>query len=115
MTSDHVLFIYFFLMIRRPPRSTLLPYPPLFRSLSVATLCHRIAILNAGEIVECGPPSQIFGDLARVQNGDAMAEDRESTRLNSSHQIISYAVFFLRTKNTSEPVRPSDSSCISRN
>src|SRR2546426_2600740 len=75
-------------MIRRPPRSTLFPYTTLFRSLR-----HE----------------QDLGGLARVRGGEVLlergvaqaaqpAEDRKSTRLNSSHLVISYAVFCLKKK-----------------
>src|SRR5258708_25774351 len=71
-------------MIRRPPRSTLFPYTTLFRSKPL--LPHR-AIENGKEIIVNG----------RI--GDRFL-DRKSTRLNSSHQIISYAVFCLKKKKT---------------
>src|SRR6476660_10092967 len=67
---------FFFLMIRRPPRSTLFPYTTLFRSAR----CRR------------GPAGQRPRECRRPQ------ADRKSTRLNSSHQIISYAVFCLKKK-----------------
>src|SRR6185436_20636161 len=70
-------FFFFFLMIRRPPRSTLFPYTTLFRSLR-HPWHHRRSL----------PP----GCVRRAR------EDRKSTRLNSSHQIISYAVFCLKKK-----------------
>src|SRR5258708_21443713 len=74
-------------MIRRPPRSTLFPYTTLFRS---PTLCTQVP----------SPPPQ--RTCAPSQPSGCMS-DRKSTRLNSSHQIISYAVFCLRTKkHTSE-------------
>src|SRR5258708_39907631 len=69
---------FFFLMIRRPPRSTLFPYTTLFRSLT-------LAITSPSLLSALRPPVPFIG------NGD-----RKSTRLNSSHQIISYAVFCLK-------------------
>src|SRR5258708_12865459 len=66
-------------MIRRPPRSTLFPYTTLFRS------AHRAA----------GTPAR---DHARAGDVAPVERDRKSTRLNSSHQIISYAVFCLKKK-----------------
>src|SRR5256885_9712859 len=81
LRQRHVVFAvcdFFFLMIRRPPRSTLFPYTTLFRSLPCA-----------GELP--GPADQagrVGGDL----------RDRKSTRLNSSHLVISYAVFCLKKK-----------------
>src|SRR5258708_27528022 len=68
-------------MIRRPPRSTLFPYTTLFRSIDGVA---RESILKVGH---------------RHRRGvDGDGEDRKSTRLNSSHQIISYAVFCLKKK-----------------
>src|SRR5437667_12352462 len=76
------LLFFFFLMIRRPPRSTLFPYTTLFRSGVV--VLRRLALL----LVEVPPR------LA----GEDRVEDRKSTRLNSSHITISYAVFCLKKK-----------------
>src|SRR5256885_5487520 len=73
-------------MIRRPPRSTLFPYTTLFRSHSLAfplRPCPR------------GPTSDVG---AQSKLSQACAEDRKSTRLNSSHLVISYAVFCLKKK-----------------
>src|SRR5258708_28832135 len=67
-------------MIRRPPRSTLFPYTTLFRSQPV----HRLEAISRGD-----------EDIGIAAEG---LEDRKSTRLNSSHQIISYAVFCLKKK-----------------
>src|SRR6266498_4330705 len=78
---------FFFLMIRRPPRSTLFPYTTLFRSEAQAGPRPR----------DGGPP------LERC------ASDRKSTRLNSSHVRISYAVFCLKKKNPTKPVLVHDS------
>src|SRR5258708_17515128 len=77
------MLLFFFLMIRRPPRSTLFPYTTLFRSDYV----QRRGI----------EPLQIVEeqDQRTLRLGD-----RKSTRLNSSHQIISYAVFCLKKKKT---------------
>src|SRR5256885_12070567 len=84
-------------MIRRPPRSTLFPYTTLFRSTSVEALCDFAAQLR-----QLGVPLA----LARVKDPvrDLLARvgnpaDRKSTRLNSSHLVISYAVFCLKKKN----------------
>src|SRR5258708_17244144 len=76
-------------MIRRPPRSTLFPYTTLFRS-------QVIAIVAAGTLGGCVTSQDIDG--LRSQLSDVQ-RDRKSTRLNSSHQIISYAVFCLKKKN----------------
>src|SRR5437870_9073236 len=83
LTDDrHLHLFFFFLLIRRPPRSTLFPYTTLFRSLGLGPVrdqqLHETA---AGELVH---------DVAR--------QDRKSTRLNSSHVAISYAVFCLKKK-----------------
>src|SRR5437867_13078914 len=74
------LFFFFFLMIRRPPRSTLFPYTTLFRSVPGGILASRCVPLSTGP-----------GLLERPL-------DRKSTRLNSSHRTISYAVFCLKKK-----------------
>src|SRR5256885_9117036 len=74
-------------MIRRPPRSTLFPYTTLFRS----AVPDRLQILHNGR----DHAQRALG--APVVPG---AEDRKSTRLNSSHLVISYAVFCLKKKNT---------------
>src|SRR2546430_10410168 len=75
-------------MIRRPPRSTLFPYTTLFRSESVFDLFSRGAAANIEKI--CGRAAGVFDD---VHGGHG---DRKSTRLNSSHSQISYAVFCLK-------------------
>src|SRR2546421_12984426 len=74
-------FFFFFLMIRRPPRSTLFPYTTLFRSV-----LHR---LGDGQHLQ----------RERLTFHRHVALDRKSTRLNSSHDQISYAVFCLKKKN----------------
>src|SRR3712207_8146349 len=92
----------FFLMIRRPPRSTLFPYTTLFRSdLEVevgagagAGAAHRSDDLALAHALA---HSDADACLVRVQRRDAAA-DRKSTRLNSSHANISYAVFCLKKK-----------------
>src|SRR3712207_8580634 len=84
--------IFFFLMIRRPPRSTLFPYTTLFRSLGGEGPVlgrHRAAGTHPGGD---SPRPADLGDAARV------GLDRKSTRLNSSHANISYAVFCLKKK-----------------
>src|SRR2546422_4522931 len=77
-------------MIRRPPRSTLFPYTTLFRSLGK----RGIAGLNPGTVVVAFSRRAVIG-LA----GELNQLDRKSTRLNSSHGYISYAVFCLKKKN----------------
>src|SRR5205807_9513798 len=79
------LFFFFFLMIRRPPRSTLFPYTTLFRSLC-----------GWGLAFLWGPVGDKFGRVRTLMN--LSPTDRKSTRLNSSHLVISYAVFCLKKK-----------------
>src|SRR5438876_5025073 len=83
----------FFLMIRRPPRSTLFPYTTLFRSLGgVPEHVHNLALqLNAWG----HPTTVITSHMGDHPDPDL---DRKSTRLNSSHPSISYAVFCLKKK-----------------
>src|SRR5688572_32784277 len=78
-------FFLFFLMIRRPPRSTLFPYTTLFRSKSSE---------RNGTLVEFTPDETLFGKDFKYRP----ELDRKSTRLNSSHSQISYAVFCLKKK-----------------
>src|SRR3712207_9117289 len=98
MQHVHPLPSFFFLMIRRPPRSTLFPYTTLFRSIRHA----RETAGKAGQNVPSGVPSRVPSrvplqtvDHAVVYHGQ---KDRKSTRLNSSHANISYAVFCLKKK-----------------
>src|SRR5690348_17573181 len=86
---------FFFLMIRRPPRSTLFPYTTLFRSLGRAGAA-AVYRLPAGDyfLEHSNQPGTITV---------AGAEDRKSTRLNSSHPSISYAVFCLKKKKLHDP------------
>src|SRR2546422_1687102 len=87
-------FFFFFLMIRRPPRSTLFPYTTLFRSvLEVAQLVEAAMVLP-------GEPGRQRAHGRSLQCLDGIQErvDRKSTRLNSSHGYISYAVFCLKKK-----------------
>src|SRR3712207_7744094 len=99
-----VIYFFFFLMIRRPPRSTLFPYTTLFRSrrngrgpegvpaprLPSSARASRVRLEEGGRAH--GP-----GQLTHAALG-AVARDRKSTRLNSSHANISYAVFCLKKK-----------------
>src|SRR2546427_6322888 len=94
-----MLFLFFFLMIRRPPRSTLFPYTTLFRSPVAMT---RPASLRTS--VPGGAPGGASTAAARhivswpVGALATAPGDRKSTRLNSSHSQISYAVFCLKKK-----------------
>src|SRR5256885_10999825 len=78
-------------MIRRPPRSTLFPYTTLFRSARAARIGAREVCVHA--VDECELPVTANMIVVRVR-----VEDRKSTRLNSSHLVISYAVFCLKKK-----------------
>src|SRR5256885_4138934 len=85
-----LLSFFFFLMIRRPPRSTLFPYTTLFRSRRL----HRARPAPGGAVRGRGRLGRRLGKAgARPQHAD-----RKSTRLNSSHLVISYAVFCLKKK-----------------
>src|SRR3712207_6947607 len=83
-------------MIRRPPRSTLFPYTTLFRSLEAGHVEREGQLLAALDPA----PERLRAPLARlvVPPGREGGEDRKSTRLNSSHANISYAVFCLKKK-----------------
>src|SRR2546430_7633834 len=85
-----VLIFFFFLMIRRPPRSTLFPYTTLFRSLGAG---------QAGGIAGEDVRPRVVHPYVHMREGAAQ-RDRKSTRLNSSHSQISYAVFCLKKKKT---------------
>src|SRR5258708_9842670 len=89
-------------MIRRPPRSTLFPYTTLFRSLATSGFDARIAVENVG----AG-----YHTLAEAFSG---WRDRKSTRLNSSHQIISYAVFCLKKKKKLQDEHVAGESAVAR-
>src|SRR2546430_5541992 len=93
MSSTSLLF-FFFLMIRRPPRSTLFPYTTLFRSLAtIPGIGPYRSLLLAAELV----PISRFPRAEHLVSYAGL--DRKSTRLNSSHSQISYAVFCLKKKN----------------
>src|SRR2546430_8629168 len=88
-------------MIRRPPRSTLFPYTTLFRSrgthdpLPIEDLFHLV-------------PQQVSHTSLMHCRGAALSRDRKSTRLNSSHSQISYAVFCLKKKTTNRQIPRTD-------
>src|SRR3712207_8685778 len=85
-------------MIRRPPRSTLFPYTTLFRSLTV--LDHDNKYLLIGQALQTHPRNCKKGNVKDKVTGEFLKwiKDRKSTRLNSSHANISYAVFCLKKK-----------------
>src|SRR2546430_12198637 len=84
-------------MIRRPPRSTLFPYTTLFRSRSVREEC-RMNCLGCLLLVICAATSWAQTSAAPKRREAEYYVDRKSTRLNSSHSQISYAVFCLKKK-----------------
>src|SRR5690348_18483852 len=86
-TTFNLLYFFFFLMIRRPPRSTLFPYTTLFRSARRAPRASRSPAAPRAPHPR-GP----------VHGASRATPDRKSTRLNSSHPSISYAVFCLKKK-----------------
>src|SRR3712207_7364890 len=92
-------------MIRRPPRSTLFPYTTLFRSGDQLPAAEPgqppFLLLLGGEVAQVGP-----GDVVVQSEADAGGADpdRKSTRLNSSHANISYAVFCLKKKKTTATI-----------
>src|SRR5256885_11777965 len=88
-----LFFFFFFLMIRRPPRSTLFPYTTLFRSIE----SEWVAAMDAF--------------FLRGQQAGVFRIDRKSTRLNSSHLVISYAVFCLKKKKNKRSHSSSHISC----
>src|SRR5256885_11165831 len=83
-----LFFFFFFLMIRRPPRSTLFPYTTLFRSFTVPA----------------NEPSWRLMERLGMTRRSIRRQDRKSTRLNSSHLVISYAVFCLKKKKNTPTV-----------
>src|SRR5256885_9443727 len=86
-------------MIRRPPRSTLFPYTTLFRS--VVGQGHAVAFLGLGQgLAGLGIHAQGGNGALHQLHQIQLLVDRKSTRLNSSHLVISYAVFCLKKKKT---------------
>src|SRR2546430_12100254 len=101
--DSSVIFFFFFLMIRRPPRSTLFPYTTLFRSPYTFVVA-ALLLLLVTPFVLIKTPTDIFPSInipvvSIIWNYTGLsARDRKSTRLNSSHSQISYAVFCLKKK-----------------
>src|SRR3712207_8628838 len=98
LNGRQVVSIFFFLMIRRPPRSTLFPYTTLFRSL-VERDPHDVHVhpRQGGQLAGATGDGEA---VAVAHRGAEVVGDRKSTRLNSSHANISYAVFCLKKKKT---------------
>src|SRR5256885_12019469 len=99
---------FFFLMIRRPPRSTLFPYTTLFRSRGQPGDGRGDGASGRGDPVPRGRELAATGrHRARPRAALRRGGDRKSTRLNSSHLVISYAVFCLKKKTTNPDRRNS--------
>src|SRR5438270_6499985 len=90
MTVPSCCLLFFFLMIRRPPRSTLFPYTTLFRSVA--------------QHIHADFASSFVRWLQDGRQARRVLEDRKSTRLNSSHSQISYAVFCLKKKKITKHI-----------
>src|SRR5690606_41629073 len=91
ISSHH--FLFFFLLIRRPPSSTLFPYTTLFRSSLFG-----VAVPGKARAAGWRPRSTSPPRVKTSRNAEKKRTDRKSTRLNSSHVKISYAVFCLKKK-----------------
>src|SRR5256885_3597418 len=107
------LFFFFFLMIRRPPRSTLFPYTTLFRSRIIAgKLRVQVRPIELRGVIESAV--EAVRPAAEAKQLELTLQlDRKSTRLNSSHLVISYAVFCLKKKKKNQFTAPTQASqCI---
>src|SRR5690349_24124938 len=98
-------------MLRRPPRSTLFPYTTIFRSVGAPPV-ERAGVVVRDDRDRRNPhlaagAEDAEGDLAAVRN-----QDRKSTRLNSSHVEISYAVFCLKKKKTKEKTQITQNNSV---
>src|SRR5947209_16770786 len=103
---------FFFLCTRRPPRSTLFPYTTLFRSWPAGRRRHSDLFQRghqSGDGLPDGWRERRFADRRCEDQHGAERRDRKSTRLNSSHANISYAVFCLKKKKTKERQKTSPS------
>src|SRR3712207_6940427 len=105
-----LIYCFFFLMIRRPPRSTLFPYTTLFRSPHDLIEAFRnaervVALTGSGISAESRVPTFREAQTGLWERYDP--QDRKSTRLNSSHANISYAVFCLKKNNISYSFNPA--------
>src|SRR5437660_3914814 len=104
-SSVPIHLVLFFLIIRRPPRSTLFPYTTLFRSLLVG--------IEPGVLDRAGHRRPAAAaDEEPLHAREIARQDRKSTRLNSSHVAISYAVFCLKKKKQRDRHEPSP--CLPR-
>src|SRR5947207_9343888 len=95
--------VFIAVMTRNQPISSLFPYTTLFRSEDVAAERDRVVVVLGLDVVEVGVADERLADKRRQEDGaEEQREpvvDRKSTRLNSSHTVISYAVFCLKKKN----------------
>src|SRR2546427_5269574 len=103
-----MVFFFFFLMIRRPPRSTLFPYTTLFRSGRRPSASCRSAISER----QTFPYSNHVQHPVRCGSPRRVGQDRKSTRLNSSHSQISYAVFCLKKKKNKHSTSSRILTCM---
>src|SRR3989454_2227821 len=96
------MLLFFFLMIRRPPRSTLFPYTTLFRSIETVLESNTKFISNSAAWKDPWKREKTETIVLLLKGAIEAAGkvDRKSTRLNSSHLVISYAVFCLKKKKT---------------
>src|SRR5204863_7237018 len=108
----YIFSIFFFLMLRRPPRSTLFPYTTLFRSggaaLSRVATCASRILRITNTLRPFHHRAAVINDDARLAQTSVIVDnggDRKSTRLNSSHVEISYAVFCLKKKKKKNNLR----------
>src|SRR2546427_4685084 len=99
--STSLFLSFFFLMIRRPPRSTLFPYTTLFRSVLAGEHVRRLKPITGDAEDSC------FVGQDTILPDETT--DRKSTRLNSSHSQISYAVFCLKKKKKNKHLKSSHS------
>src|SRR2546430_11302937 len=109
-SSTTLSLLFFFLMIRRPPRSTLFPYTTLFRSERPTLLQEALKLLAASGFSLTKLANELGRNPVELEQLVAGAKpDRKSTRLNSSHSQISYAVFCLKKKK----YKSSNCACVS--
>src|SRR5690242_21323254 len=97
---SRTVWFFFFLMIRRPPRSTLFPYTTLFRSMMSSSSSNM-------------PTTTINTPITPATIIVLMVVDRKSTRLNSSHMSISYAVFCLKKKKKNQKTLTNEPDTVS--
>src|SRR5256885_6708289 len=97
-------------MIRRPPRSTLFPYTTLFRSRELAVV-DLLRVLRRAEVDRRAGHRRLAREGHLLVRQVRRDRDRKSTRLNSSHLVISYAVFCLKKKNQQADASTSTAQC----